>query len=30
VWKTVVERIGMPEPENFQGGLASGTVKELA
>ena len=30
VWKTVIERIGMPEPDNFQGGLASGSVNELA
>lgn len=29
VWRTVVERVGMKLPENFQGGLASGVVKEL-
>lgn len=29
VWQTVVDRVGMPVPENFQGGLASGIVKEL-
>ncbi|MFT5125531.1 MAG: hypothetical protein ACI9TH_001819 [Kiritimatiellia bacterium] len=29
VWQTVVDRVGMPMPENFQGGLADGVVKEL-
>ena len=29
VWRTVVDRVGMPMPENFQGGLATGIVKEL-
>jgi hypothetical protein len=29
VWQTVVDRVGMKLPENFQGGLASGIVKEL-
>jgi hypothetical protein len=29
VWKTVIDRVGMAVPENFQGGLATGTVKEL-
>ena len=29
VWKTVVERVGMKMPEDFQGGLATGIVKEL-
>jgi hypothetical protein len=29
VWQTVVERVGMPLPENFQGGVAKGIVKEL-
>jgi hypothetical protein len=29
VWQTVVDRIGMPLPENFQGGVAKGLVKEL-
>lgn len=29
VWQTVVERVGMPVPEDFQGGLATGVVKEL-
>jgi hypothetical protein len=29
VWRTVVDRVGMPLPENFQGGLVSGVVKEL-
>jgi hypothetical protein len=29
VWKTVVERVGMKMPEDFQGGLANGVVKEL-
>ena len=29
VWQTVVEKVGMPVPENFQGGLAKGVIKEL-
>jgi hypothetical protein len=29
VWQTVVDRVGMPLPENFQGGLANSVVKEL-
>jgi hypothetical protein len=29
VWKTVADRAGMKIPEDFQGGLASGIVKEL-
>ncbi len=29
IWQTVVNKIGMPLPENFQGGVASGVVKEL-
>ncbi len=29
VWKTVVDRIGMPMPENFQGGLAKDVIKEV-
>ena len=29
VWQTVVTQVGMPLPENFQGGLATGLVKEL-
>jgi hypothetical protein len=29
VWKTVVDRIGMPIPPNFQGGLAKDVIKEL-
>ena len=29
VWKTVAERVGMPIPADFQGGLATGVVKEL-
>ena len=29
VWQTVVNRVGMPMPENFQGGIATGVVKEL-
>jgi hypothetical protein len=29
VWQTVVNRVGMRLPENFQGGLASGVVREL-
>lgn len=29
IWQTVVEKVGMPLPANFQGGLATGVVKEL-
>src|SRR5580692_10228706 len=29
VWHTVVDRVGMPLPENFQGGVSKGVVKEL-
>ncbi len=29
VWQTVVNRIGMPIPADFQGGVAKGMVKEL-
>jgi hypothetical protein len=29
VWRTVVERVGMPLPDDFQGGLAKGIIKEL-
>lgn len=29
VWQTVVERIGMPVPDDFQGGLSTGVIKEL-
>ncbi len=29
VWQTMVSRIGMPLPENFQGGVAKGVVTEL-
>lgn len=29
VWRTVAERVGMNVPEDFQGGLSSGGVKEL-
>jgi hypothetical protein len=29
VWQTMVSKIGMPLPENFQGGVAKGVVKEL-
>jgi len=29
VWQTVVDHVGMPMPENFQGGIATGIVKEL-
>jgi len=29
VWQTVVDRVGMPVPEDFQGGLATGVIKEL-
>jgi hypothetical protein len=29
VWQTVVDRVGMPLPGNFQGGLSKGVVTEL-
>ncbi|HWE05018.1 MAG TPA: DUF1552 domain-containing protein [Tepidisphaeraceae bacterium] len=29
VWQTVVDRVGMPLPDNFQGGVSKGVVKEL-
>ena len=29
VWQTVVDKVGMPLPDNFQGGIATGPVKEL-
>ena len=29
VWQTIVNKVGMPLPENFQGGLANDVVKEL-
>jgi hypothetical protein len=29
VWRTVVEKIGMPLPDDFQGGLAKGIIKEV-
>lgn len=29
VWQTIVSSVGMPLPENFQGGVATGVVKEL-
>ncbi len=29
VWRTVVEKVGMPTPADFQGGLAKGIVKEI-
>jgi len=29
VWQTVADRVGMPLPENFQGGVAKGIVKEM-
>ena len=29
VWQTMVSKVGMPLPENFQGGVAKGVVKEL-
>ena len=29
VWQTVAGKIEMPLPENFQGGLAKGTITEL-
>jgi hypothetical protein len=29
VWQTMVTRVGMPVPTNFQGGLATGVIGEL-
>jgi hypothetical protein len=29
VWQTMVDRIGMPVPKDFQGGQASGVIKEV-
>ncbi len=29
VWQTVVEKVGMPLPADFQGGLSKGVIKEL-
>lgn len=29
VWQTIVNRVGMPLPDNFQGGIATGMVNEL-
>ncbi len=29
VWQTVVDRIGMPLPKDFQGGQANGVIKEI-
>lgn len=29
VWKTVVTQMGMPIPKDFQGGLATGVIKEV-
>ena len=30
VWQTVVNRVGMPLPADFQGGLATGVVREVS
>ena len=30
VWQTVVNRVGMPLPADFQGGLATGVVREIS
>lgn len=30
VWQTVVNRVGMPLPVDFQGGLATGVVREIS
>jgi hypothetical protein len=30
VWQTVVNRVGMPLPTDFQGGLATGVVREIS
>ena len=30
VWQTVANRVGMPLPANFQGGLATGVVREIS
>jgi hypothetical protein len=29
VWQTMIDRIGMPLPKDFQGGQANGVVSEL-
>jgi hypothetical protein len=29
LWRTVFERMGVPVPENFQGGEADGAITEL-
>jgi hypothetical protein len=29
VWQTMIDRIGMPLPRDFQGGQANGVVREL-
>ena len=29
VWRTVAEKVGMPLPDNFQGGLSKGVIKEV-
>lgn len=29
VWRSVIDRVGMPVPANFQGGIATGPVTEL-
>lgn len=29
VWQTMVDRIGMPHPNDFQGGQANGVISEL-
>ena len=29
VWRTVAEKVGMPLPDNFQGGLSKGLIKEV-
>jgi hypothetical protein len=29
VWQTMLDRLGMPQPENFQAGLHDGVIKEL-
>jgi hypothetical protein len=29
VWQTMVDRIGMPIPKDFHGGLANGVISEV-
>ena len=29
VWQTIVNKVGMPLPDNFQGGIATGAIREM-